>query len=72
MSNKQSSISKLAFRFVLTIGIVNLLADMTYEGARSITGPFLSNHSVQARWQSELSQVEASCLVIRFVQSRAM
>lgn len=31
----------LAFRFVLIIGIVNLFADMTYEGARSITGPFL-------------------------------
>jgi MFS family permease len=31
-----------ALRFVLLIGIVNLFADFTYEGARSITGPFLS------------------------------
>ncbi|HEY5119408.1 MAG TPA: hypothetical protein VII90_08115, partial [Anaerolineales bacterium] len=28
-------------RFVLLIGIVNLFADLTYEGARSITGPYL-------------------------------
>jgi len=27
--------------FVLLFGAVNLLADMTYEGARSVTGPFL-------------------------------
>lgn len=30
-------------RFVLLFGIVNLFADMTYEGARSITGPFLAS-----------------------------
>src|SRR2546428_9229342 len=30
-----------ALRFVLLIGIVNLFADLTYEGARSITGPYL-------------------------------
>ena len=34
---------KLAFRFVLIIGIVNLFADMTYEGARGIAGPFLGS-----------------------------
>ena len=28
--------TQLAFRFVLIIGIVNLFADFTYEGARSI------------------------------------
>lgn len=32
----------MALRFVLIIGIVNLFADFTYEGARSIAGPFLS------------------------------
>jgi MFS family permease len=31
-----------AFTFVLTMGIVNLFADMTYEGAASINGPFLA------------------------------
>jgi hypothetical protein len=30
-----------ALRFVLLIGVVNLFADLTYEGARSITGPYL-------------------------------
>jgi hypothetical protein len=30
-----------AFKFVLILGIVNLFADMTYEGASSINGPFL-------------------------------
>ena len=29
-------------RFVVLLGIVSLFADMTYEGARSITGPYLS------------------------------
>ncbi len=31
-----------ALRFVLLLGLVSLLADMTYEGARSITGPYLA------------------------------
>ena len=30
-----------ALYFVLLFGVVNLFADMTYEGARSVTGPFL-------------------------------
>lgn len=30
-----------ALSFVLMFGAVNLFADMTYEGARSVTGPFL-------------------------------
>jgi MFS family permease len=29
-------------RFVVLIGVVSLFADMTYEGARSITGPYLA------------------------------
>jgi predicted MFS family arabinose efflux permease len=37
------SVAKLAFRFVLIIGVVNFFADMTYEGARSIVGPFLGS-----------------------------
>ncbi len=35
MSNK-------AYRFILLFGLLSLLADMTYEGGRSITGPFLA------------------------------
>jgi hypothetical protein len=30
-----------ALKFVVLIGVVSLFADMTYEAARSITGPFL-------------------------------
>lgn len=37
------SISKrTALQFVVLLGIVSLLADTTYEGARSITGPYLA------------------------------
>ena len=36
-------VANRAFRFVFTIGIVSLFADMTYEGARGITGPSLLN-----------------------------
>src|SRR6266566_4941954 len=32
-----------AFAFVLMMGVVNLFADMTYEGASSINGPFLGS-----------------------------
>lgn len=31
-----------ALRFVISIGIVSLFADMTYEGGRSIVGPYLA------------------------------
>lgn len=33
---------RTAIRFVLLLGLVSLLADVTYEGARSVTGPFLA------------------------------
>jgi MFS family permease len=41
MLSKRVLNKSTAFRFVLLIGIVNLFADFTYEGARSITGPYL-------------------------------
>src|SRR5262245_40687177 len=37
-----------AFRFVLTMGIVNLFSDMTYEGGASINGPFLGTLGANA------------------------
>jgi predicted MFS family arabinose efflux permease len=43
-----ANVAKLAFRFVLIIGIVNFFADMTYEGARSIVGPFLGSLGASA------------------------
>jgi MFS family permease len=35
--------SKIALRFVIVMGIVNLFADMTYEGARGVAGAFLGH-----------------------------
>ena len=32
---------KIALKFVLMIGVLSFFADFTYEGSRSITGPFL-------------------------------
>ncbi|TMQ30014.1 MAG: MFS transporter, partial [Planctomycetota bacterium] len=40
--------SSVALRFVLIIGIANLFADMTYEGARSVTGVFLGSLGASA------------------------
>jgi predicted MFS family arabinose efflux permease len=37
-----SSTRRAALRFVVLLGVVSLFADMTYEGARSITGPYLA------------------------------
>jgi predicted MFS family arabinose efflux permease len=48
MPKNHSQVAKVAFKFVLIIGIVNLFADMTYEGARSITGPFLESLGASA------------------------
>ncbi len=45
---KKSALAKSAFRFVLIIGIVNLLADFTYEGGRAVTGPFLGSLGASA------------------------
>ncbi len=40
--------AKLAFRFVLILGVVNLFADMTYEGGRGLAGPFLGSLGASA------------------------
>ena len=36
------------WRFVLLFGVVSLLTDMVYEGARSINGPFLATLGASA------------------------
>jgi MFS family permease len=41
-SATDSALRKNAMRFIVLMGFVSLFADMTYEGARSITGPYLS------------------------------
>lgn len=37
-----------AIRFIVCLGVVSLFADMTYEGARSIIGPFLQDLGASA------------------------
>ncbi len=37
------NLSKSIFSFVLIVGIANFFADMTYEGARGIIGPFMGS-----------------------------
>ncbi|MBI2171312.1 MAG: MFS transporter [Chloroflexi bacterium] len=39
---QSNKVAKSALKFVVLVGVVSLFADMTYEGARSATGPFLS------------------------------
>lgn len=48
VSRNKSALAKSAFRFVLIIGIVNLLADFTYEGGRAVVGPFLGSLGASA------------------------
>jgi MFS family permease len=40
-ANHETANRKSALKFVLMIGVVSFFADLTYEGSRSITGPFL-------------------------------
>lgn len=40
-NNKDIS-KETALKFVILVGVISLFADMTYEGARSITGPYLA------------------------------
>ena len=48
MSTARSPNRLSAMRFVLAFGVVSLLADFVYEGARSIVGPFLATFGVSA------------------------
>jgi MFS family permease len=48
MSQPRQFGKRSALQFVLLFGIVNLFADMTYEGARSVTGPFLGTLGASA------------------------
>ena len=38
---KQASLKTAALKFVLSIGVMSFFADFTYEGSRSIIGPYL-------------------------------
>ena len=41
MAVAQDAARRSALRFIVLCGVISLFADMTYEGARSITGPYL-------------------------------
>jgi hypothetical protein len=45
---QKSLTAATAFRFVLILGIANGFADLTYEGARSVTGQFLGHLGASA------------------------
>ncbi|MCX5898036.1 MAG: MFS transporter [Proteobacteria bacterium] len=42
MKNSSDDKRKIAFQFILLMGVVSLFGDITYEGARSITGPYMA------------------------------
>ncbi len=57
-----------AWRFVVVFGVVSLLADVVYEGARSITGPLLASLGAGAVVVGTVTGVgEAAALVLRLV-----
>jgi MFS family permease len=48
MSSNGRNPRQLAYRFIILMGVVSLFGDITYEGARSVTGPFLSTLGANA------------------------
>lgn len=60
-----------AIRFILVFGIVSALMDMVYEGARSVTGPYLGTLGASALLVSVVTGAgEAVALVFRLVFGR--
>lgn len=60
-----------AIRFILVFGIVSALMDMVYEGARSVTGPYLGTLGGSALLVSVVTGAgEAVALVLRLVFGR--
>lgn len=45
---RQGEDRSTAIRFIVLIGVVSLFGDMTYEGARSVGGPFLASLNASA------------------------
>ncbi len=55
-----------ARQFVLAFGVVSMLADMVYEGARSVTGPYLATFGASAMTVGLVTGLgEAVALVFR-------
>lgn len=57
-----------AWRFIVVFGVVSLLADFVYEGARSITGPLLASLGASAVVVGVVTGTgEAAALVLRLL-----
>lgn len=57
-----------AWRFVTTFGVISMLADIVYEGARSITGPLLASLGASALVVGMVTGIgEAAALALRLV-----
>src|SRR5579871_2165176 len=52
---------KSALRFIVALGVVSLFADMTYEGARSILGPYLLELGASASQVGLIAGVGEMC-----------
>ena len=48
VKSDQRTIDRAAVRFIILLGLVSLFGDMTYEGARSIVGPYLATLGASA------------------------
>jgi MFS family permease len=70
-SNRESSQKKLAIRFIVCLGIVSMFADITYEGARSVLGPFLHDLGASATQVGLIAGVgEMLAASLRFFSGR--
>ncbi len=60
-----------AIRFIVSLGVVSLFADMTYEGARSIIGPFLADFGATAAQVGFIAGLGEMCAAsLRFFSGR--
>ncbi|GAA1464998.1 MFS transporter [Microbacterium thalassium] len=56
------------WRFIVTFGVVSLLADVVYEGARAVTGPILAAVGASAVVVGVVTGIgESAALLLRFV-----
>jgi MFS family permease len=70
-STQPSPARASALRFIICLGIVSLFADMTYEGARSIIGPFLRDLGADAFQVAMIAGVgEMLAASLRFFSGR--
>lgn len=72
LQQQTQSPSVSPWRFVVTFGIVSLLVDVVYEGARSVSGPFLGSLGAGAVLIGAVTAAgEASALILRLISGPA-